>query len=268
MIPSIRINKAPRMYDCERDWRWQPSPLEDYDFWMVFEGSGRMVLDGKTYRLVPGVSFLLPPGARLLATHDPQRPLRVFAVHFDPLDEHGNPVCWPFDFRQGRVIRDLSLFWTLARLCESAVHQEHEWGEAQSRLALQQMLMQWRLEGAVSLSKPVDLRLQGLLEEIRREPAQSWGVEVMASRVSLSRAQLTRRFRKAAGMAPTRYVIQTRLQRAQELILESDLSLGQVADALGYRDIYFFSRQFKQFMGHSPGVLRRDARNSFTRNRP
>jgi iron complex transport system substrate-binding protein len=35
-----------------------------------------------------------------------------------------------------------------------------------------------------------------------------------------------------------------------------DLSIGEVADQLGYRDVYFFSRQFKKYAGCAPGKYR------------
>jgi len=52
------------------------------------------------------------------------------------------------------------------------------------------------------------------------------------------------------------FVIQTRLELARQLILESGLSLMDIADELGYQDLYFFSRQFKQRYGQPPSTYR------------
>jgi transcriptional regulator GlxA family with amidase domain len=41
------------------------------------------------------------------------------------------------------------------------------------------------------------------------------------------------------------------------MLVESNLSIKEIASALGYRDIYFFSRQFKAKMGITPSEARR-----------
>jgi len=52
------------------------------------------------------------------------------------------------------------------------------------------------------------------------------------------------------------YVIRARIERAQHLLLYAGMNVTEVADALGYRDIFFFSRQFKQYTGKSPSEIR------------
>jgi transcriptional regulator GlxA family with amidase domain len=65
-------------------------------------------------------------------------------------------------------------------------------------------------------------------------------------------------------MSPGNFVVQARVQRAQQLALETDMSMSQIAEALGYSDVHFFSRQFKQWAGQSPGSMRRaGARQSY-----
>jgi len=58
------------------------------------------------------------------------------------------------------------------------------------------------------------------------------------------------------GETPKDYMIRARLERAATLLRESSQTIGQIADALGYRDAGFFSRQFKQKLGFSPARFR------------
>ena len=62
------------------------------------------------------------------------------------------------------------------------------------------------------------------------------------------------------GHRPQAYVIEAKLERARQLLAESALSISEIAEALGYRDIYFFSRQFRQRTGGSPTDYRRRMR--------
>jgi AraC family transcriptional regulator of arabinose operon len=55
-----------------------------------------------------------------------------------------------------------------------------------------------------------------------------------------------------------RFAIRQRVQRAQQLLRGSSMQISEIADALGYVDVYFFSRQFKQATGVSPSTYRRD----------
>jgi transcriptional regulator GlxA family with amidase domain len=74
----------------------------------------------------------------------------------------------------------------------------------------------------------------------------------MARRASLSRAQFTRRFVSRLGMSPAQYLIQARIDRAHQLLTESGMTVTETAAALGYTDVPYFSRQYKQRTGRAP----------------
>ena len=57
--------------------------------------------------------------------------------------------------------------------------------------------------------------------------------------------------RKKYGMAPARYLKGIRMDHAKTL-LEERVPVQHVAQAVGYGDIYQFSRAYKQFFGHAP----------------
>jgi AraC family transcriptional regulator, arabinose operon regulatory protein len=58
---------------------------------------------------------------------------------------------------------------------------------------------------------------------------------------------------------PRRYLVQRRMERAGHLLLESDLTVAQIARLLGYHNAYFFARQFKGLTGQPPATFRRGA---------
>ena len=74
----------------------------------------------------------------------------------------------------------------------------------------------------------------------------------MAGRAALSRAQFTRRFVAQFGMSPAQYLIQARIDRAHQLLTETGMTVTQTAAALGYTDVPYFSRQYKQRTGRLP----------------
>lgn len=67
---------------------------------------------------------------------------------------------------------------------------------------------------------------------------------------------LRRRFRSTMRISLHAYVLQARVSRACALLTGTDLPIKAIADRLGYRDVYFFSRQFRELAGHAPGRYR------------
>ncbi|MBB6633021.1 AraC family transcriptional regulator [Cohnella thailandensis] len=60
-------------------------------------------------------------------------------------------------------------------------------------------------------------------------------------------------FRKYVGLAPIDYLIQYRMNRANELLLQGRFPVASVARSVGYSDPYYFSRLFKKHKGLPPG---------------
>jgi transcriptional regulator GlxA family with amidase domain len=106
----------------------------------------------------------------------------------------------------------------------------------------------------VALSDPVVRRA---LEAIHAGPERRWTLETLSARAGASRSVLAERFRAALGTSPMRYASRWRLERARGLLERRDLSVGEVALAVGYRSEAAFNRAFKEAYGAPPGRLRR-----------
>ncbi len=256
---DVRLNTSPTYWHCERGWEWRARPLPDHLLWYVIDGVGMMRLDGESWELSAGSCFVFTPGLRPHGTQDPDRRLVVFGMHFDVLNAHGQPVHETTGMLppRGHVVRDTAFFATLAQRCDASFRRGDEIGALQSRLFLQAMILHLWEEVLHPVPSAVDVALDEIVRAIQREPGKRWTVDELAGRAHLSRAQFVRRFRAATGLSPARFMVQARLERARQLIQETDMPLGQIASALGYDDVYFFSRQYKHYAGYAPSALRR-----------
>lgn len=81
--------------------------------------------------------------------------------------------------------------------------------------------------------------------------------ETLAAAQNMSLSSLRQRFREKTGKSIHQYAIACRIAQARHLLQETSLPIKEVANELGYTDVYFFSRQFKQVTGVSPGMFRR-----------
>lgn len=73
----------------------------------------------------------------------------------------------------------------------------------------------------------------------------------------MSLTTLRRRFRDLTGTSLHDHRLDCRIAAARRLLGETDLPIKLIADRLGYRDVYYFSRQFKQRAGVAPAAFRR-----------
>lgn len=69
---------------------------------------------------------------------------------------------------------------------------------------------------------------------------------------------LITQFTKVQKISPSKLVTQLRMKQAKEMLLSTDLSLKDIADAVGYYDVSYFSRVFKEREGISPGNFRKE----------
>ena len=92
-----------------------------------------------------------------------------------------------------------------------------------------------------------------LMESNIREPFSQ--VE-LATYVGLSRRQLQRLFRKYLRCSPSQYYLQQRLERARQLLLQTDLSIVEIAAQTGFVSSSHFSTTYKDRYGNTPSTER------------
>ncbi len=78
----------------------------------------------------------------------------------------------------------------------------------------------------------------------------------MAGVAALSIPHMCAEFRNAFGTSPMRHLIGQRINLARHLLRERGLPVSEVADQVGYPDIYQFSKMFKKIVGLSPRAYR------------
>lgn len=87
-------------------------------------------------------------------------------------------------------------------------------------------------------------------------------VPAMARRAHVSTAHFARSFKEAFGETPHQYLQTRRIERAQELLRLTELTVGEVCAAVGYTSLGSFSATFKRTVGVSPTAFREQAREA------
>jgi AraC-like DNA-binding protein len=104
-------------------------------------------------------------------------------------------------------------------------------------------------------------RLAPVLLHIRENLSRRIELEELARIVHLSSSRFAVVFHSMIGLSPRDYLQRERLQKAQELLIQSDLSIHEVGSSVGWENPFFFSRLFTKKCGQTPSEYRRHVRS-------
>ena len=123
--------------------------------------------------------------------------------------------------------------------------------------------MDWRDQ------KLVDKQIRGGLQPCARRRVHDYIAAHLAQKITngalariagLSTAHFCTVFKETEGMSPRRYVLQCRVQRAQQLLTSTAMSGAEIADAVGFSNQSHCIHYFREIVGVTPGDYRRCCR--------
>ncbi|RTE03055.1 AraC family transcriptional regulator [Paenibacillus whitsoniae] len=258
---NLELNDLFGKVNCEPNWRWnrEHEPFHDFDLWYVWGGEGEVILGGERMQVGQGDCYLFQPGDLASARHNPERPLTVTFIHFNCTESFSQRISLP-----SRVRFDPADFHELyldrfiqVRLAAAFGHEE----EATLLLRLLLLAYERQAPGNQPFGDPAKRSLRrvmmGVAARIGQNPGRHYSIQELAKEAHLSPRYFSLKWKELMGQTIESYVIQKRIERAAYL-LRLGMNVSEVAEALGYRSIYFFSRQFKQVTGTNPSdVLRK-----------
>ncbi|VVD79636.1 helix-turn-helix domain-containing protein [Pandoraea terrigena] len=89
---------------------------------------------------------------------------------------------------------------------------------------------------------------------------EAWPVRRLAAVSGASEAHFARSFKRAFGIPPHRYLLTRRIEQANALLRDTDLSITDIAFATGWESVGTFGRIFRDINGQSPSAVRQAAR--------
>lgn len=114
---------------------------------------------------------------------------------------------------------------------------------SEGRSSLRGGLAAWKLE------KALDLMGRNIVNDVP--------LADVAAIIELSVAHFVRAFRRSVGTTPHRWMIERRLEISRRLLIETDLSVSDVAHRSGFFEISHFCHTFSRFTGTNPSAWRR-----------
>lgn len=100
-------------------------------------------------------------------------------------------------------------------------------------------------------------RLARVISKIDKELDGALRLKELADEAHMSEFHFSRMFRHSTGYSPHMYITLRRMDRAKELLAESEQPLNEVATAVGYKTQAHFTSVFHSYCGMTPGAFRR-----------
>jgi AraC-like DNA-binding protein len=245
-------------------------------------GSGQVCVNSEHFFFQTGDVLLTPWQHAIAYTSDNREPFFLAGVHIIPRQQPGTPLLWEVAHRPGELPRFLGLRqdapWPrleglrrghfaedsplralaeyIVRRCQQC-HPDEDTSRSMAGLLVNEMSEFFAHPSPSRHGLSIDL--QRAMQFIDDHLQQTLYLEQAAHVANHSLSWLHRQFRATLGITPTAYVIAARIRLAKKLLATGNLNIGEVGQAVGIEDPYYFSKLFKQHTGFSPKAYRRRA---------
>lgn len=211
----------------------------------------------------------LPAGERVRGWSVPLQRVNSFtAAYFDP-QQMDEDIARRFrhPLRTDVYFLNPSLQSTMAKLrraLQPDVERDPVYLESLGMLAVLEICQYQQHKSAPALPGAGRLsgsQMKSLTDYIEENLATGIGLTALAGRVGLSRFHFIRAFKRTTGQTPYQYLLHRRIDRARLLLGQPQLSVEQVARAVGFQNTSRFIRTFLRVTGLTPGALAAQNRN-------
>ncbi|MBI3832373.1 MAG: helix-turn-helix transcriptional regulator [Planctomycetes bacterium] len=261
-LANPRVNV--RIAGCSRSttykgWVVQRRMIPEHLVYLLAEHGVEGRVAGKPVRLDPGCFVWVMPGAAHEFRVLPGR--AEFVVYYMKLTaaERGDDRCLRLtqDFVFAKNAQALQPYYE-ALLDEARAPMAY--GEARRRSLLALLFSgALRLAAGPEGKGPVfdDRQRRMLAEFMQAHAAKRPAPSDLAAELRLNPDYFARVFQRTFGVSPRAWILRERMRVAAMRLSDSNLGVSELAYALGYKDVFLFSRQFKQVFGRSPRAYRR-----------
>ncbi|MGD9662205.1 MAG: helix-turn-helix domain-containing protein [Porticoccaceae bacterium] len=111
------------------------------------------------------------------------------------------------------------------------------------------------------LSHPVSYTIKRLNHELSHAPQISF----IADELKLTQAFLTKKFKNETGVSPYQFLLLLRIKRAKQFLIETDISISDIADETGFCSQAHMTRHFSKIVGITPLKFRQHSKNKISK---
>ena len=254
---STMVIKTAGITTIDKNWFIAERNLPDHLIYFLPSGSMEASLNKYNFRLKTGNLLWVQPGVtQKFWMQDNQLETKVFFVRFDL-----------------KINEDYLAMENKYLLMEDFSHLQNHYHDFLIQQGEQSLYSKYSQKASIAII------LCDLLKEPQKKDAFSDGLKRfqivqlqkyiqkniqkrfssadLAKELKMNTDYFSRQFKKSFKLSPREYIKQERIRRAASLLIETNMNISELANFLGYEDIYQFSQQFKKVFNKSPNNYRK-----------
>jgi AraC family transcriptional regulator len=207
---------------------------------------------------------IVPAGSEFHGWQDPSAPTRATYFYIDP---NGPPGAADLRFAEVDLMprlffEDAALWETAAKLAGEIERgaQDRFYAEALGLVLLTELA---RLQRGAASREPIvsgglaAWQRRAIEEHIEAHLGENLSLLALADMAKLSPRHFSRSFKQSFGLPPHHFHLVRRIERAKVLLTNAEMTVTEIAMALGFADTSAFSTAFRRIAGGTPRDYRR-----------
>ena len=229
-----------------------------YTFHVILNGYGHIEFDNTKTTLGPGSCFLIPPNKTFIYKQDNEKPWEYVWFEFDgdavPKLLANTNFAKEYFFKItyfNSVLKTIDYYkniYTKRKKDTDTIYSTNFLLDIFASLIND---CQRKIENTdLNKHELKIIKIKRYIEDNYNDP--DLNIAIIANHFYFTQSYLTRLFKKYAKITPIQYLIKIRMEKASELLSQNNFSVLQVAESVGYKNQFYFSKEFKNYYGIVP----------------
>ncbi len=245
--------------------------------YLITEGEGQLAIGSETIKLEAGNLYLIP--SYTTCSYLFNEGLAHIYIHFSLTTDNGINIYHLFSIfnKIAATDLDIQLFNRLLDIKpdmelphhDPLIYQTKPWLVKKTNyLSLSQHLEAVGIikqlfshflssESENNMSSFLIYKIQPILVYIQNNLHIDISIDELATLACFSSDHFTRIFKSIIGIAPCEFIIRKRIEKAQFLLLTTDLTQSQIIEKTNFKSVSYFCRIFKKYTTYSPSTYRK-----------
>lgn len=257
---------------CSPGHSFGPARRDHYLFHYVISGNGTLYGSGangesKSFTVESGQGFMIYPYQLNTYVADLENPWEYVWVEFDGL-------CVRSSLAGTELSRNRPVYRANSTVLRENMVTEMQYISAHPEtgtlcvtghlyLFLDYLMRSAKTEQLNSLRRMQDYYIHAAIAFIEAHFQERIRIDELASVCGIERSYFSKIFRESVGVSPQTFIMNYRMGKAETLLRETEMPIGEIAAAVGYENPLHFSRAFKNARGISPREWRERCRAGF-----